>query len=43
MISKIIAEEKVVKAKDLIYDAENIAIIAHSNPDGDAVGSALAL
>jgi len=43
MISKIIAEDKVIKAKNLIYDAEKIAIIAHAGPDGDAMGSSLAL
>jgi phosphoesterase RecJ-like protein len=43
MISKIIAEDKVVKAKNFIYDAEKIAIVAHASPDGDAVGAALAL
>lgn len=43
MISKIIAEDNIVKAKDLIYDAEKIVIVAHASPDGDAVGSALAL
>lgn len=42
MISKIISEEKVIKAKHLIYDAEKIAIITHASPDGDAIGSALA-
>lgn len=43
MISKIIAEEKVVKAKNLIYDADRIAVIAHAAPDGDAIGASLAL
>lgn len=43
MISKIIAEEKIVKAKSLIYEANKIAVVAHAAPDGDAMGSSLAL
>lgn len=43
MISKIIDEEKVVKAKSLVYGANTIAIVAHAAPDGDAMGSSLAL
>ena len=43
MISKIIAEDKIVKAKDLIYNAEKIVILTHASPDGDAIGSSLAL
>lgn len=43
MISKIIAEEKVVKAKNLIYEADRVAVVAHASPDGDAMGSSLAL
>ena len=43
MISKIIAEDKIVKAKNLIYDAEKVAIVAHLSPDGDAIGASMAL
>ncbi len=43
MLSKIIVDEQVVKAKKLIYEADKIAVIAHAAPDGDAVGSSMAL
>lgn len=43
MISKIIEEEKVQKAKELIDNAQYVAILMHVSPDGDAVGSALGL
>ncbi len=43
MITKIIDESHIVDSKDLIDDAERIAIIAHAAPDGDAVGSAMAM
>ena len=43
MITKIILEEKVQQAKRLIDEAENIVVISHKSPDGDAVGSALAM
>lgn len=43
MITKIIDESHIADAKDLIDDAEHIAIIAHAAPDGDAVGSAMAM
>jgi len=43
MISKIIPEEKIQQAKKWISEAENIVITAHVSPDGDAVGSSLAL
>ncbi len=33
----------ITQAKELINDATNIIITAHKNPDGDAVGSSLAL
>ena len=42
MISRIINEKSVRKAKELIDSAEKIVITAHKSPDGDAVGSALA-
>ncbi|MDR1678158.1 MAG: bifunctional oligoribonuclease/PAP phosphatase NrnA [Prevotellaceae bacterium] len=43
MISKIISESDIVAARDLIYDAERIAIVAHKAPDGDAIGASMAL
>ena len=33
----------ITAAKSLINNATNIVVTAHKNPDGDAVGSALAL
>ena len=43
MISKIISEELVKKTQEAIEQVEKITIVAHMGPDGDAVGSALAL
>jgi len=43
MLNKIIAEENIQKAKKLIDKYDKIIIITHTSPDGDALGSALAL
>ncbi len=43
MISKIIAEELVHKAKREIDDADKIVIVSHFGPDGDSLGSSLGL
>lgn len=43
MISRIIKEENVRRLRDLLADASHIAIICHVGPDGDAIGSSLAL
>ena len=43
MISKIIAEELINKVKKAIDKVEKIVIVAHVGPDGDAMGSTLAL
>ena len=43
MISKIIAEELITKAKKAIAAVEKITIVVHVGPDGDAMGSSLAL
>lgn len=43
MLSKIIEEKYVREAKDAISKAEKIVIISHMGPDGDAVGSTLAM
>ena len=43
MISKIIAEELVHKAKMAIDEADKIAIVVHVGPDGDAMGASLGM
>lgn len=43
MLSKIITEENVKHAFTLIENAENIVIVSHVGPDGDAVGSTLGM
>jgi phosphoesterase RecJ-like protein len=43
MISKIIEEKDIQKAKKCIENADNIVIVTHISPDGDAMGSSLAL
>ncbi len=35
--------EKLIEIKQLIKEKENILILAHQNPDGDAIGSSLGL
>ena len=43
MISKIIAEDLVSRAREAIAVKEDIVITCHVGPDGDALGSSLAL
>ncbi len=43
MITKIITEEHIQKAKKYVGYADKIVIITHLSPDGDAIGSSLAL
>ncbi len=43
MISKIIAEDQITKVKKAIDGVDKIVIVAHVGPDGDAMGSTLAL
>ena len=43
MITKIIAETEIQKAKKYIEYVDNIVIISHISPDGDAIGSSLGL
>ncbi len=43
MISKIIAEELISKVRKAIDSVEKIVIVTHVGPDGDAMGSTLAL
>lgn len=43
MITKIIKEELIIEAKAEFDSAESIVIVSHTSPDGDALGSTLAL
>lgn len=43
MITKIIAEEQIQKAKKYIGYVDRIVIVTHVSPDGDAIGSSLGL
>jgi bifunctional oligoribonuclease and PAP phosphatase NrnA len=43
MISKIIAEDLITKTRKAIDSVDKIVIVSHVGPDGDAIGSALAL
>lgn len=43
MISKVIAEDLIHKAKYEIDEAEKIAVVVHVGPDGDAMGASLGL
>lgn len=43
MITKIIQEEKIQKAKKYVEKGEKFVIVTHVSPDGDALGSALGL
>jgi len=43
MISKIIAEDLIVKVKKAVGSVDKVVIVAHVGPDGDAMGSTLAL
>lgn len=43
MITKIIQEEKIQKAKQYVEKGENFVIVTHVSPDGDALGSSLGL
>lgn len=43
MITKIIQEEKIQKAKKYIEKGESFVIVTHVTPDGDAIGSSLGL
>ena len=41
MITKIIQEEKIQKAKKYVEKGESFVIVTHVSPDGDALGSSL--
>jgi len=43
MITKIIHQDKINKAEDLIDKADKAVIVTHVSPDGDAIGSSLGL
>lgn len=43
MITKIIAEDKIQKAKKYVEKGESFVIVTHVTPDGDAIGSSLGL
>ena len=43
MLTRIINPELITKFKEWQYDCKQFVIIAHTNPDGDAIGSSLAL
>lgn len=43
MLTKIISEDLVQQAKHLLNRAHSVAVLAHQGPDGDALGSSLAL
>ena len=43
MITKIIAEQEIQKAKKYVGYADKIVIVSHISPDGDAIGSSLGL
>ncbi len=43
MITKIIQEELIQKAKKYIERGERFVIVTHVSPDGDALGSSLGL
>lgn len=43
MLEKIISQENVDAVKQIVGDGNRFVVLAHKNPDGDAVGSTLAL
>ena len=43
MITKIIREEEIQKAKKYVEKGESFVIVTHVSPDGDALGAALGL
>ncbi len=42
MITQVIDEKLIKRAKELIDNAASIAVVCHTSPDGDAIGSSLA-
>jgi bifunctional oligoribonuclease and PAP phosphatase NrnA len=43
MLTKIIAEDLIQRAKHILSHSDNVAIFSHQGPDGDALGSSLAM
>jgi len=43
MLKKVIPEQSIQKAKKIVEQSDKIVIISHVSPDGDALGSSLAL
>ena len=43
MISRVIKETKIKELKRLLEQSTNIVITCHVSPDGDAIGSSLAM
>lgn len=43
MTARVIKDSKIKELKQLIIDSENIVITCHVSPDGDAIGSTLAM
>jgi len=43
MLTKIIAEDLIQRTKHILHHADTVAIISHQGPDGDALGSSLAM
>ncbi|MBO7270729.1 MAG: bifunctional oligoribonuclease/PAP phosphatase NrnA [Bacteroidales bacterium] len=43
MISRVIEQSLIEKVNQLIDNAQHVVIVSHENPDGDAVGSSLAM
>lgn len=43
MLTKIIAEDLIQRAKHILNRSEVVAVISHQGPDGDALGSSLAM
>ena len=41
MLEKIISQENVDAVKQIVGDGNRFVVLAHKNPDGDAVGSTL--
>src|SRR5574344_381228 len=43
MLTKIIAEDQIQQTKHLLKKAQFVTIVSHQSPDGDALGSTLAM
>lgn len=43
MLTKIIDEDLIQRTKHILHHSENVVIVSHQGPDGDALGSSLAM